>query len=38
MLLKDFPPFVTVQYYFYRIRDLDLLDALNDALVGASRI
>ena len=38
MLPKDFPPFTTVQYYFYRMRDLGLLDVLNDALVGASRI
>ena len=38
MLPKDFPPFTTVQYYFYRMRDLGLLDALNDALVGASRV
>ena len=38
MLPKDFPPFTTVQYYFYRMRDSGLLDVLNDALVGASRI
>lgn len=38
MLPKDFPPFTTVQYYFYRMRDLGLLDVLNDALVGASRV
>lgn len=38
MLPKDFPPFTTVQYYFYRLRDLGLLDVLNDALVGASRL
>ncbi len=38
MLSKDFPPLTTVQYYFYRMRDLGLLDVLNDALVGASRV
>lgn len=38
MLPKDFPPFTMVQYYFYRMRDLGLLDVLNDALVGASHI
>ena len=38
MLPKDFPPFTTVQYYFYQMRDSGLLDVLNDALVGASRV
>jgi len=38
MLPKDFPPFTTVQYYFYRLRDSGLLDLLNEALVGASRV
>ena len=38
MLPRDFPPFTTVQYYFYRMRDSGLLDVLNDALVGASRL
>lgn len=38
MLPRDFPPFPTVQYYFYRLRNSGLLDALNDALVGASRV
>ena len=38
MLPKDFPPFTTVQYYFYRMRDSGALDVLNDALVGASRL
>lgn len=38
MLPKDFPPFTTVQYYFYQLRDSGVLDVLNDALVGASRI
>lgn len=38
MLPKDFPPFTTVQYYFYGLRDSGLLDILNEALVGASRV
>jgi len=38
MLPKDFPPFTTVQYYFYLLRDSGLLDILNEALVGASRV
>jgi len=38
MLPRDFPPFTTVQYYFYRLRDSGTLDVLNDALVGASRV
>ncbi len=38
MLPKDFPPFTTVQYYFYRMRDSGLLDILNEALVGAARL
>lgn len=38
MLPRDFPPFTTVQYYFYRMRDSGLLDILNEALVGAARL
>lgn len=38
MLPKDFPPFTTVQYYFYRMRDCGLLDIINEALVSASRL
>jgi len=38
MLPKDFPPFTTVQYYFYRMRDSGLLDLINEALVGAARL
>lgn len=38
MLPKDFPPFTTVQYYFYRMRDCGLLDVINEALVSASRL
>ena len=37
MLPKDFPPFTTVQYHFYRLRDCGLLDIINEALVSASR-
>lgn len=37
MLPKDFPPFTTVQHYFYRLRDSGALDLLNEALVYASR-
>ena len=38
MLLKDFPPFTTVQYHFYRWRDSGVLFVINEALVAASRI
>ena len=38
MLPKDFPPFTTVQYYFYQLRNSGLLDILNETLVGASRV
>jgi transposase len=38
MLPKDFPPFTTVQYYFYLLRDSGLLDILNETLVAASRL
>jgi transposase len=38
MLPKDFPPFTTVQYHFYRLRDCGLLDIINEALVSASRL
>jgi transposase len=37
-LPKDFPPFTTVQYYFYQLRNSGLLDILNETLVGASRV
>ena len=33
MLPKDFPPFATVQYYFYKLRDEGTLDIINEALV-----
>lgn len=38
LLPKDFPPFQTVQYHFYRLRNEGLLDLINDALVGATRV
>lgn len=38
MLPKDFPPFTTVQYHFYRWRDSGVLFLINEALVAASRI
>lgn len=37
-LPKDFPPFTTVQYYFYQMRDSGLLDLINQSLVGAARL
>lgn len=38
MLPKDFPPFTTVQYYFYRLRDSGVLDIINETLVCAARL
>jgi transposase len=38
MLPKDFPPFITVQYYFYGMRDCGLLDVINETLVNTSRL
>ena len=37
-LPKDFPPFQTVQYHFYQMRDCGLLDAINAVLVAGVRI
>ncbi|MGY3532232.1 IS5 family transposase [Bradyrhizobium sp. USDA 4452] len=37
LLPKDFPPFTTVQYYFYRLRDSGVLDLMNEALVEIVR-
>lgn len=37
-LPKEFPPFTTVQYHFYRWRDSGLLDIINEALVMACRL
>lgn len=38
MLPKDFPPFQTVQYHFYRLRDEGVFDLINDALTMAARV
>lgn len=38
MLPKDFPPFTTVQHYFYRLRDSGMLDIINDTLVMSVRL
>lgn len=38
MLPKDFPPFTTVQYYFYMLRNSGTLDLMNDALALAARL
>ena len=38
LLPKDFPPFTTVQYYFYMLRDSGMLDLMNEALVSAARL
>jgi transposase len=37
LLPKCFPPFTTVQYYFYGLRDSGILDLLNEALVCVAR-
>lgn len=37
-LPRDFPPFTTVQYHFYRMRDNGLLDAINAVLVAGVRV
>ena len=37
-LPKEFPPFTTVQYYFYQLRDAGVLDIINETLVSAARI
>ncbi len=38
MLPNDFPPFTTVQHYFYRLRDSGVLDIINETLVIAARL
>ena len=38
LLPRDFPPFTTVQYHFYRWRDCGLLALINETLVAASRL
>lgn len=37
-LPRDFAPFTTVQYHFYRMRDSGLLDAINEVLVACARV
>jgi len=37
-LPKDFAPFTTVQYHFYRMRDSGLLDVVNEVLVAWMRV
>jgi len=37
-LPKEFPPFTTVQYHFYRMRDNGLLDLINEMLVTVTRL
>ena len=37
-LPRDFAPFTTVQYHFYRMRDNGLLDAINEVLVACARV
>lgn len=37
-LPKDFPPFTTVQYYFYQMRDSGVLDLINQALIETARL
>jgi transposase len=38
LLPKDFPPYSTVQHYFYDWRDSGLIVAINEALTVASRL
>ena len=38
MLPKDFPPFTTVQHYFYGLRDSGMLDIINETLVMSARL
>lgn len=38
MLPKDFPPFTTVQHYFYGLRDNGMLDIINETLVMSARL
>lgn len=37
-LPKEFPPFTTVQYYFYKLRDSGVLDLINEPLACTSRL
>lgn len=38
LLPKDFPPFTTVQHYFYGLRDSGVLDIINETLAIAARL
>jgi len=38
MLPKEFPPFTTVQYYFYKLRDSGVLDIINETLATMARL
>jgi transposase len=38
MLPKDFPPFQTVQHYFYGLRDSGMFDIMNETLVMSARL
>jgi len=38
LLPKNFPPFTTVQYYFYQLRNSGILDIINETLVMAARL
>ena len=38
LLPKDFPPFTTVQHYFYAWRNSGLIVLINEALVAANRL
>ena len=38
MLPKDFPPFTTVQHYFYRLRDNGMFDIINETPVMSARL
>lgn len=37
-LPKEFPPFTTVQYYFYQLRDSGVFDVINETLAAAARL
>jgi transposase len=38
MLPRDFPPFTTVQHYFYRLRDEGMFYIINETLVMSARL
>jgi transposase len=38
LLPKDFPPFTTVQHYFYWLRDSGILDIIEETLALAARL